>query len=287
MPGVSILVLTYNEEANLPTCLESVRWSNDLHVVDSGSTDRTQEIARQFGAQVCVHPFKDFSDQRNWALRNARFAHDWVLVLDADESVPLELAQEIDTAVQQAPAGVVGFELRRKVFFLGRWLKRAGQFNAFWFLRLFRHRDARYEGRKVNEYLLIEGGIRRLRGALIHNDRKPIEFLLQRYNHYSTLEAEETLRLLRGGVETGLKARLTGTAAERRRWLKQLHLRLPLRGTRKLLYLLLWRRGLLDGRAGVLFCFLMAAQEWMLAVKLEALKRGLPVRSASTGEAKT
>jgi len=284
MPIVSVLVLTYNEEANLPACLESVRWSDDLHVVDSGSTDRTQEIARKFGAHVYVHPFKDFSDQRNWALRNARLAHDWVLVLDADESVPLELAEEMQTAVRQAPAGVVGFEMRRQVYFLGRWLEHAGQFHAFWFLRLFRHRQARYEDRRVNEYLLIEGELRRLRGALIHDDRKPIEFLLQRFNRYATLEAEETLRLLRGGAETGLAARLTGAPTERRRWLKQLHLRLPLRGTRKLLYLLLWRRGLLDRRAGLLFSSLMAAQEWMLSVKLAALKQGLPVRSAPAGE---
>jgi len=284
MPSVSVLVLTYNEEANLPACLESVRWSDDLHVVDSGSADRTQEIAREFGAQVYVHPFKDFSDQRNWALRNVRFAHEWVLVLDADESVPPELAEELQAAVQQAPEGVVGFEMRRKVYFLGRWLKRAGQFDAFWFLRLFRHRLARYEDRRVNEYLLIDGEVQRLRGALIHNDRKPIEFLLQRFNRYATLEAEETLRLLRGGAETGLAARLTGTTAERRRWLKQLHLRLPLRGTRKLLYLLLWRRGLLDGSAGVLFSSLMAAQEWMLSVKLTALQQGLPVRSAPADE---
>ncbi len=279
MAGISILVLTYNEEANLPTSLESVRWSDDLHVVDSGSSDRTPEIAREFGAQVYVHPFKNFSDQRNWALRHARFAHEWVLVLDADESVPPELAEEMRAAVREAPAGVAGFELRRKVYFLGRWIKRAGQFHTFWFLRLFRHRGARYEDRSVNEYLLMDGEIRQLRGALIHDDRKPIEFLLQRFNRYATLEAEETLRLLRGGAETGLAARLTGTAAERRRWLKQLHLRLPFRGARKLLYLLLWRRGLLDGPAGILFCFLMAAQEWMLAVKLQALKQGLPVRA--------
>ncbi|MGH9813949.1 MAG: glycosyltransferase family 2 protein [Candidatus Acidiferrales bacterium] len=284
MAGVSVLVLTYNEEANLPACLESVRWSDDLHVVDSGSTDRSQEIAREFGAQVYLHPFKDFSDQRNWALRSARFAYDWVLVVDADESVPPELAEEIEAAVRQAPEGVVGFEMRRKVYFLGRWLKHAGQFDAFWFPRLFRHRTARYEDRRVNEYLLIDGEIRRLRDALIHDDRKPIEFLLQRFDRYATLEAEETMRLLRGGAKTGLAARLTGTAAERRRWLKQLHLRLPLRGTRKLLYLLLWRRGLLDGSAGVLFSSLMAAQEWMLSVKLAALKHGLPVRSAPADE---
>ena len=284
MPSVSVLVLTYNEEANLPACLASVRWSDDLHVVDSGSADRTQEIAREFGAHVYLHPFKDFSDQRNWALRNVRFAHEWVLVLDADESVPPELAEELQAAVQQAPEGVVGFEMRRKVYFLGRWLKRAGQFDAFWFLRLFRHRQARYEDRRVNEYLLIDGEVQRLRGALVHDDRKPIEFLLRRFNRYATLEAEETLRLLRGGAKTGLDARPTGSAAERRRWLKQLHLRLPLRGTRKLLYLLLWRRGLLDGLAGLLFCSLMAAQEWMLSVKLAALKHDLPVRSAPADE---
>ena len=273
MAGVSVLVLTYNEELNLPDCLASAAWSDDLHVVDSGSTDATVEIARRFGAKVYVHPFENFSAQRNWALRNAAFRHEWVLVLDADERTPSDLAEEIRRTAAEAPPAVAGFEMRRKVFFQGRWIKYAGQFNHFWFLRLFRHRQTRYEDRSVNEYPLVEGEVRRLQGALLHENRKPVRDLMAKYRQYAGLEARETLKLLRHQADTGLPARWRGTPAERRRWLKHLHLRLPFRGLRKFLYLFLWRGGILDGVPGLVFCVLMAAQEFMLAGELRALKR--------------
>ncbi|MFQ5663083.1 MAG: glycosyltransferase family 2 protein [Terriglobia bacterium] len=277
MSGVSVLVLTYNEEANLPACLESVRWADDIHVVDSGSRDRTAEIARRSGAQVYVHAFENFSAQHNWALRHVRFRYDWVLALDADERTPPELAEEIRAAVAQAPPAVAGFEMRRAVGFLGRWLTHAGQFNQFWFLRLFRHRATRYEDRSVNEYPLVAGDLRRLHGWLLHENRKPVSDLLEKYNHYSTLEAAETLRLRRGSAPTALAPRWRGGPQERRRWLKHLHLRLPFRGLRKFLYLFLWRQGFRDGVPGLLFCLFMAAQEFMLSRKVGAVKRGLPV----------
>ena len=273
MASVSVLVLTYNEELNLPGCLASAAWSDDLHVVDSGSTDATVEIARRFGAKVYVHPFENFSAQRNWALRNAAFRHEWVLVLDADERTPSDLAEEMQRAAAQAPQEIAGFEMRRKVFFMGSWIKYAGQFNHFWFLRLFRHRQTRYEDRSVNEYPLVEGEVRRLQGALLHENRKPVRDLMAKYRQYAALEARETLKLLGHQADTGLPARWRGTPAERRRWLKHLHLRLPFRGLRKFLYLFLWRGGILDGVPGLVFCVLMAAQEFMLAGELRALKR--------------
>jgi len=271
--GVSVLVLTFNEELNLPGCLASAAWSDDLHVVDSGSTDATAEIARRFGAKVYLHPFENFSAQRNWALRHAAFRHEWVLVLDADERIPSDLAEEMQRAAAQAPQEIAGFEMRRKVFFQGRWIKHAGQFNHFWFLRLFRHRLTRYEDRSVNEYPLVEGGVRRLQGALLHENRKPVRDLMAKYRQYAGLEARETLKLLRHEADTGLPARWRGTPAERRRWLKHWHLRLPFRGLRKFLYLFFWRGGILDGVPGLVFCVLMAAQEFMLAGELRALKR--------------
>jgi glycosyltransferase involved in cell wall biosynthesis len=278
VPAVSVLVLTLNEELHLRDCLESVRWSDDVHVVDSGSTDRTQEIARATGAQVHVHPFENFSAQRNWALRHAPFRHEWVLVLDADERVPADLAAEMADAVARARPEVGGFEMRRRVYFQGCWLRHAGQFQAFWFLRLFRHPQTRYEDRQVNEYPIVEGERGRLHGALLHENRQPVEELLEKFRRYASMEAEETARLLRGGTATGLQARWNGTAEERRRWLKQLHLRLPFRGTRKLLYLLLWRGGLLDGPAGWSYCWLMAQQEYMISSYLRARRRGQALR---------
>lgn len=277
MAGVSVLVLTLNEEPNLRACLESVRWSDDINVVDSGSTDATVAIARELGAHVHVHPFEHFSAQRNWALRNVPFRNEWVLVLDADERVSAVLVEEIRLAVVQAPAGVAGFEMRRKVYFLGRWVKRAGQFNAFWFLRLFRHRVAQYEDRSVNEYPLVVGEVRRLCGALLHENLKSVTDLIAKFNRYATLEAEETLRLRRGDTSIGLPARLGGSALERRRWLKHLHMRLPLRSLSKFLYLYVWRRGFLDGAAGFFYCALLSSIEYLIALKVGARRRGLPL----------
>jgi len=271
--GVSVLVLTLNEESNLPDCLASAAWSDDVHVVDSGSRDATVEIARRSGAKVYVHPFENFSAQRNWALRHAAFRHEWVLVLDADERIPSDLAEEIERTAAEAPPEVAGFEMRRKVFFMGSWIKYAGQFNHFWFLRLFRHRRTRYEDRAVNEYPLVEGGVRRLQGALLHENRKPVRELISKYRQYAGLEARETLKLLRRQAGTGLQPRWRGTPAERRRWLKHWHLRLPFRGLRKFLYLFFWRGGIVDGIPGLVFCVLMGAQEFMLAGELRALKR--------------
>ncbi len=273
MSGVSVLVLTLNEESNLPDCLASAAWSDDVHVVDSGSRDATVEIARRFGAKVYLHPFENFSAQRNWALRNAAFRHEWVLVLDADERIPSDLAEEMQRAAAQAPQEIAGFEMRRKVFFMGSWIKYAGQFNHFWFLRLFRHRLTRYEDRSVNEYPLVEGGVRRLQGALLHENRKPVRELIAKYRQYAGLEARETLKLLRRQAGTGLQPRWRGTPAERRRWLKHWHLRLPFRGLRKFLYLFFWRGGIVDGIPGLVFCVLMGAQEFMLAGELRAFKR--------------
>ena len=273
MSGVSVLVLTLNEESNLPDCLASAAWSDDVHVVDSGSRDATVEVARRCGAKVYVHPFENFSAQRNWALRHAAFRHEWVLVLDADERIPSDLAEEIERTAAEAPPEVAGFEMRRKVFFMGSWIKYAGQFNHFWFLRLFRHRGTRYEDRAVNEYPLVEGGVRRLQGALLHENRKPVRELISKYRQYAGLEARETLKLLRRQAGTGLQPRWRGTPAERRRWLKHWHLRLPFRGLRKFLYLFFWRGGIVDGIPGLVFCVLMGAQEFMLAGELRALKR--------------
>ena len=275
MANVSILILTYNEEANLPACLESVRWSDDIHVVDSSSTDCTLELARAAGAHLYTHPFENFSRQRNWALANARFRHQWVLSLDADEVVPPELAEEIERATAAAPADVNGYAMRWKVLFLGRWLQHVSQYNSFWFLRLYRHRAARYEDRQVNAYALVEGKTGRLENLLVHDNRKGLTDLVEKFNRYAALEAEETLRLRGGRNETGLPARLAGAEAERRRRWKQLYMRLPFRAPIKFFYLFIVCRGFLDGLPGVFYAALMAGQEFLIAANVATRKRGL------------
>jgi len=275
--SISVLIITYNEEANLPRCLESVRWSDDIHVVDSGSADRTQEIARRAGAHLSIHAFAGYAAQLNWAFDNLSFRHPWILYLDADEWVSPALAAELHAAVANADPGVAGFDLALRVYFLRRWIPRATLYERVWFLRLCRLDRVRYEDRQINPYPAVSGRVPRLSHPLEHDNRKGVTDLVAKYHRYAVLEAEETLRLRRGQASRELQPRWGGDWRQRRRRLKQLHLRLPLRGLRKFLYLYLWRRGFLDGAPGLLFCLLMAAQDFMLSRILGARKRNLPV----------
>src|SRR5947208_10652805 len=124
--ALSLLRLTRNEEKSIGDCLRSVAWAPEIFVVDSESTDRTTEIATSLGAKVFAHPFEGYAAQRNWALENLPFSNEWVLMLDADERVPLALAAEITEVVRSDREGNAGFYLGRRFLFLGRWLKHGG-----------------------------------------------------------------------------------------------------------------------------------------------------------------
>lgn len=119
---ISILILTLNEENNLPACLESVRWSDDIHVLDSYSSDKTVEIAKSVGAHVWFRKFDSFAQHQNWALENIAFKNPWVFYLDADERVMPELADAMLKAVQNN-GPYVAFKVQRRDFFMGTWLK--------------------------------------------------------------------------------------------------------------------------------------------------------------------
>ncbi|MDB5294901.1 MAG: glycosyltransferase, partial [Phycisphaerales bacterium] len=123
-PPVSVVVLTYNEEANIAACLRSCGWSDDVHVLDSGSTDRTADLARAAGAVVHTNPFRSFGQQRNWAIDHIDHRHDWVFHLDADERFTPELVAEMAAVIATAPP-VAGFYVPHKLIFMGRWLRRA------------------------------------------------------------------------------------------------------------------------------------------------------------------
>src|SRR5438132_20702 len=143
---VSVLVLTRNEEANIAECLESLRWAAEVLVVDSLSTDRTAEIAEALGAKVCPHAFAGYADQRNWALENLPFAHDWVLMIDADERIPGALAGEIREVVSRSNDTYSGFYISRRLFFMGRWLRHGGLYPT-WLLRPFMFFAGNYFGK--------------------------------------------------------------------------------------------------------------------------------------------
>src|SRR5271155_4475515 len=161
MNRVSVLILTLNEENNLPECIDSCAWSDDIVVFDSLSADRTVEIAREKGARVLERRFDNYAGQRNAALTTVEYEHPWVLMVDADERVPPDLAAEIQSAVAAAGEQVAMYRMRRKDHFLGKWLRRSSGYPS-WFGRLVRLGRIRVE-REVNEEYIADGRVEHLK----------------------------------------------------------------------------------------------------------------------------
>ncbi len=215
---VAVIILTLNEEPNLPYALRSVcGWAQEVHILDSGSSDKTGEIARQFGCGLAYHHFEDYSRQRNYALEKLPLRAKWVLFLDADEWLSEELKEEIGNVLARQPA-VNGYYLRRRLIWMGRPI-RWGGYDSTWLLRLLRRGTGRCEERPINEHLLVAGRTGYLRHDLIHQDRKGLSDWTAKHNRYATLEAQQ---LVDGREAAGrIAISLLGPAPERKRWLRQ------------------------------------------------------------------
>jgi glycosyltransferase involved in cell wall biosynthesis len=270
---VSVLIPTYNEEHNLRECLLSVcEWVNQVFVVDSLSTDRTRQIADEFGVTVIQHRFEGFSQQKNWALDHMQLANEWVLILDADERVSPELAAEISSIVSADGNGYDGFYLNRKLIFYGKWIRHCGWYPS-WNLRLFRHRHGRYEQREVHEHLLLEGKAGYCHHDLIHEDVRDMSFWIAKHNRYSSQEARELDRVRRGVSTAGLHVSLFKGSLERKRFIKErIWPHLPGRSFLLFFYLYFFRLGFLDGKHGFLFCQMHAIFEQFSTAKLWELE---------------
>jgi glycosyltransferase involved in cell wall biosynthesis len=276
-PPLSVLVLTYDEEVNLPGCLASVSFSDDVVVYDSYSSDGTVALARAAGARVFQRRFDDYAAQRNAALTEVDYRHPWILMLDADERVTPEVVDEIAAALA-ADDGTIGlYRIRRRDMFMGRWLRRSSGYPT-WFARLLRAGRVRVV-RAFNEEVLTDGRIGLLQSHLDHYPfNKGISFWLERHNRYSSMEAAT----LAAGTEALVPwSRFrSGDAALRRKLLKQVFYRMPLRPLVVFAYLYVARRGFLDGSAGFTYCVLRGVYEYMIDLKLRELRRraaGLPV----------
>ena len=237
---VSVIIPVKDEEANMEACLESVAWADEVFVVDSGSRDRTCEIAAGRGAQVVQFRFSGaWPKKKNWALENLPFQNEWILLLDADERVPPELALEIADTMRE-PAGCDGYFLNRRLIFLGRWIRHCGWYPS-WNMRLFRRGKGRFERLtdrcpsgtgdvEVHEHVVLNGRAGYLRHDLLHDDFKSIAHFIDRHNRYSTWESTvyDEFRHGREGVRS-IRTSLGGGPVERKRWLKRLWVHLPMR----------------------------------------------------------
>jgi glycosyltransferase involved in cell wall biosynthesis len=275
--SVSVLILTLNEEVNLPDCLESVAWSDDVVVFDSFSTDGTVEIARAAGARVIQRKFDNWSAHQNWAVENIEFKYPWVYYTDADERVPPALAEEILAVTGATDRSEAAYRLRFQNILFGKWVKHSSLYPT-WVLRLFRPERIRWE-RLVNPVAVVDGPVGRLEGHFEHHSfNKGLGEWFDKHNKYSTDEAQE---LIRSGTERidwgGIMCR---EAARRRKALKHLAYRTPGRPVLLFLFMYFLKMGFLDGRAGLIYCTLRAIYEYMIDLKVKELRRrgkGLPI----------
>ena len=257
--NVAVVILTLDEERNLPHALESVRdWADEIFVLDSFSTDRTLEIAREAGCVVVQNAFVDYAKQRNFAIEQLPIRAEWVFFLDADEWLTDELKFEISQVVSRRPTEN-GFYVKRRMIWMGRWMRRG--YYPTWILRMFRRERGRCEDRAVNEHLIVEGRTGYLTNDFVHEDHKGLGDWIDKHNRYATREAVELLAQDVSLKQEEIAARFTGTQAERKRWLRyRIWGRLPplLRPLFYFIYRYVLTGAFLEGRAAFVFHFLHA-----------------------------
>ena len=273
---VSVIIPTLNEAANLPHCLDHLKWADEVVVVDSGSTDDTAKIASASGATVVQFKWDGhWPKKKNWALRNLPLKHEWVLIVDADECIVPELAQEIAQVIKDTASG--GFFINRRFMFMGVWLKHCGYYPS-WNLRLLKRGLGEYEqltdvgdtgsgDNEVHEHIIPKGPVGYLKHDMLHFAFPTIQTFVEKHNRYSNWEAAVQLRRSHGG------AGAIGSNQSRVRRLKDLSRHLPLRPTLRFLYSYIWKRGFLDGRPGYIFCRLLAIYEFLSVAKYIEMKR--------------
>ena len=276
--SISVLVPTLNECRNIADCLGSVSWSEDVVVVDSGSREGTLEAARASGARIVDFMWNgQLPKKKNWALENVPWKNEWLLILDADERVTPELAEEIQATVRQPAAD--GYFINRRFMFMGQWIKHCGYYPS-WNLRLFRHRQGRYErlhggdtgsgDNEVHEHVVLNGATAYLKNEMLHFAYPDIYTWIEKHNRYSNWEAQ--VEVMGRGADR--EAQDIGSRLARRRALREWSRRMPFRPTSRFLYSYILKRGFLDGYAGYVFCRLLASYEMMSVFKAYELRRG-------------
>ena len=279
---ISILIPVKNERDNLRPCLESCRFAADVVVVDSGSMDGTREIAAEFGARVVDFRWNGvFPKKKNWALANVPWQHEWVFILDADERITPELAEDLRQIVAGQPGGAAacdGYYVNRRFWFLDGWLMHCGYYPS-WNLRFFRHRLGRYEkltdvetasgDNEVHEHIVVQGETGRLKAEMDHYAFPSVDVFVEKHNRYSNWEARVTLdRALKGSA-----GQIQSADVGWRRRLKALSQKLPFRPLQRFLYVYVFQKGFLDGAEGYYFARLHAFYEFLCVAKTHELAK--------------
>ncbi len=279
---VTVIIPVRNEAHNLSRCLESLKSAGEVYVIDSQSTDDTILIAQSHGAKVVqFHYAGGWPKKRQWAMDTLSLAYDWVLLLDADEVLTLELADEIRKAMEDPNTD--GYYIALQMYFLRRQLRHCGA--SFWKLSLFRKGLGSYECRlhdqdasmadmEIHEHVVVTGSTRKLKHPLIHHNVESLSRYIQKHNEYSNWEARVWLDGSRDQNSDEIQPSLWGTQAQRRRWLRRRFLGLPGSPMLFFLYKYLLRLGFLDGVPGLIYCAMQGIQFFHIKAKIYELRVG-------------
>lgn len=276
--SVSVFIQTLNEEKNLPRCLKSVAWSDDIVVLDSISSDETEEIAKSHGCRFYQRPYDGRANNQNWAVKNIDFKYPWVWHTDADEVTTPELANEIQTVTSDAARSEVAYYVRPRNMLFGKWLKHGGQYNV-WIARLWRPDKVRWE-RTANPVARIDGPVGYLKNPFVHYlFSRGFHGWFERHNRSSTYEAVENIRSINNG-DIDWAGLVAMHPRRRRDALRRLSYHLPARPLMLFVYMYFLKAGFLDGRPGFTIAMLKAMYEYEICLKIKELRRkdeGLPV----------
>jgi glycosyltransferase involved in cell wall biosynthesis len=275
---LSIIILTHNEEKNIEACLKSVLDLNcPIFLVDSGSTDNTLKIVEEFPVQLSHHPFQNYGQQRNWALKNLPIATPWVLNMDADHRMTPELASEINQVLTKPiEENTKGFLISRRTIFLGQWMKHGGHYPVYHAI-LFKKDFGHCEDKLYDQHFVVNGYCETLKADMIDTLTDSLQSFTERHNRWSTLEAEDqfykyTLQSRNSLVE----AKALGNAQQRRRYAKSIYEKFPL-FVRPFIYFFVryfLKLGFLDGKKGLVFHFLQGFWfRFLVDAKIYELKK--------------
>lgn len=265
-PPISVVILTQDEEINIGDCLDSVATFDDVHILDSGSSDGTLAIVRDKGRPIYSNPFTGFGDQRNWAIDNIAAKHQWHLHLDADERMTPELVSEMCKQIEAQPS-VGGYFVPSKLMFCDKWLKHAGDYPTYQ-VRLFRPDRLRFANHGHGQREITDFPLGKLREPYLHYAfRKGLELWFSKHSTYAKRDSEQV------NATTG--SFFSSDPVERRRHLKGIASNLPFRYFLRLFYLCVFKKAFLDGKEGLIFANMMAIYEAMIEVYSDVRKNNL------------
>lgn len=280
--NLAVVILTYNEEMHIQRAIQSVKdIASEIFIIDSGSKDKTVEIAEKSGAVVLYHPFVNQAKQFNWALDNVPITADWIMRLDADEIIEPDLVLEIQEKLPKLDSNIVGINLKRKHIFMDRWVRFGGRYPLI-LMRIWRTGYGRVEDRWMDEHVVISGGDTvTFNGGFADHNLNDLSFFTDKHNKYATREAIEVLnqKYQLFGRDESLNTETTSFQASLKRNIKEkIYNKLPF--TLSALMYFLWRYifqlGFLDGRSGLAYHFLQGYwYRFLVGAKIMELEKAI------------